>query len=834
MDDKQKKLNDTESVDVVDISENIEKINVNENHENHEELHDNESTFEDNFIYHLINKKNLSNPKVLLTLAICAVMLIVFIVHFPSLSSKALSFDDNLYLVSNNLVKNPGISSTVKFLTEVLRPSTVGGYYQPFAMISLMVDYGMGGSVDNLMPFHRTSLLLHMFNTCLIILILYLLFRNIWVSSIVGLIFGVHPLTVETIAWVGERKTTLAAFFALISILAYILYNKKSDKRFYYASVILYLCSLMSKPTSTTLPIALLLLDFWPLYRATSKNIVNLVIEKVPYFVIGIFSGIITYLSQKYTAGVITPENYSLLKIPYTICHNIIFYLYKIFLPFNLSSHYPIPDPMSINQPMILAGIIGTLILIPLLLISLRRTRALFTGWLIFFVIILPTMQIIGFTIVIASDKYAYLPAIGLLLALAWFFNWILEKISLYPHSKKIILNSVLGVLVLGSFIYESVLTRDYTSCWQTTEKLYKHMISLAPKQYLLYYNLGCALNDEGNFKDALDNYKKAISLNANFPGAYINIGNIVKKDSEEEALTYYKKALSFANRYPGDVAKAYYNIAYILESKKDYEGAIENYDQAIRLSPDFSDAYVKKCLILKDLNKLDDALEQLKKSLNANPNDPKVNFNIGLILAQEDDLQGAQEYYKKTLELDPESIEAIINLSDIFLKQKKYLEAEAYARQAIELNASYTEAYSNLGNALANQGKFEDAVRNYMEALRISPDNVKACYNIGFSFYNLGKYDEAVKYYTGAIKIDPSFENAYNNLGAALVKENKIDEAINNYKEMAVKFPKSENAHRNLGTLLQKKGDVENAKKEFDEVLKINPKATNLGSVKR
>ena len=164
---------------------------------------------------------------------IVAVCVIVLVVHWPALSAKAVSFDDDTYVTNNLLVQNPGWASANRFLTEVFSPSTVGGYYQPLAMISLMFDYAVGGRTDNLMPFHRTSIALHVANTVLIIVLLYLLFGNIWLAAAAGLLFGVHPMTVESIAWVTERKTLLAAFFSFWSLLFYILFTRTAAKKYY-------------------------------------------------------------------------------------------------------------------------------------------------------------------------------------------------------------------------------------------------------------------------------------------------------------------------------------------------------------------------------------------------------------------------------------------------------------------------------------------------------------------------------------------------------------------------------------------------------------------------
>jgi len=238
--------------------------------------------------------------------------------HWPVLSGRALSFDDSMYLEKNELVQNPSWRSARRFLSEVLEPSTVTGYYQPLAMISLMLDYAMGGRSDNLLPFHITSLCLHVFNTSLIIVFLYVLFGRVWPAVVGGLLFGLHPLTVEPVAWVAERKTLLASFFALWCMIIYVRYARGGNRRLLIGSAVLYVLALMSKPTTTPLPVLLLLLDFWPLGRLNRRAL----LEKVPLFVIMLIFGIITVISQGRTATITMPYEYSYVRIPLVVCHN--------------------------------------------------------------------------------------------------------------------------------------------------------------------------------------------------------------------------------------------------------------------------------------------------------------------------------------------------------------------------------------------------------------------------------------------------------------------------------------------------------------------------------
>ncbi|MHC4498932.1 MAG: hypothetical protein ACYS21_07445, partial [Planctomycetota bacterium] len=267
---------------------------------------------------------------VVLLVLLLAVAICVTLAHWPTLSAQASSFDDEQYLHKNPLVQNPSWNSTWRFLSELLAPSTVGGYYQPLAMISLMLDYAMGGRSDNLLQFHVTSLCLHVLNTSLIIILLYMLFGKVWPAMIVGLLFGVHPMTVEPISWVSERKTLLASFFALWCLILYVRsVQKRGSRTLFGTSIAMYVLALMSKPTTTMVPILLLLLDFWPLRRLSKRAFM----EKLPLFVIMIIFVFITVISQGRTASVIMPTEYNPTRIPLILCHNIIFYPYKIIWP---------------------------------------------------------------------------------------------------------------------------------------------------------------------------------------------------------------------------------------------------------------------------------------------------------------------------------------------------------------------------------------------------------------------------------------------------------------------------------------------------------------------
>ena len=674
----------------------------------------------------------MSSKNVLLAILIVCVCAAVIAVHWPALSARALSFDDDGYLVYNALVKNPGFFSAWKFLSQVFEPSTVEGYYQSLAMISLMFDYSIGGRVENLLPFHRTSLALHTVNTALVIVLLYLLFGEVWIAAAVGLLFGLHPMTVETITWVSERKTLIASFFAFWSLFFYLRYTNKrsviSERNiipagaagfqsssgcftwgFYVACLFSYLLALMSKPTSIPLPVLMLLIDFWPLKRLKWWS----VFEKIPFFILGGIFTVITYVSQTRTAGSILPTEVGIWRIPLILCHNIIFYLYKIIWPVNLSSHYPFPDPLSLFQPMVLTGVIGTCILIPLLLISLRWTRSVFTGWLFFFVAILPTMQIIGFTFTIASDKFAYIPSFGLLMVLTYFLcafvrnQFHISYLRLKSFSSVAV---IMFVLMLASA--ESLSTRSYLIHWRDSVSLFEYMLSKAPNATPLLNNLGNAYCKLGRYQDATEAYKQVVNLLPDYAGAHYNLG-----------------------------------IAYSKLGR--YQDAIEPFKQAIRIKPDYADAY----------------------------------SNLGNACLKLGHWQDAIENYKQAIRIKPGYIDVYYNIGQAFIGLGRYDEALRSFNQAVKINPGFAEAHYKIGIVYGKLGSFQEEIESYKKAVSIKPDFAGAHYNLGVACGVLGRHQEAINSFKQAVSIKPDFVEAHYNLGITYLLNGDKSLALEEYR---------------------------------------------------
>lgn len=624
-----------------------------------------------------------SSTQTLLILLVVAAVLVTA-VHWPALSARALSFDDQDYLVDNQLVRNPGFTSAWRFLSEVLEPSTIGGYYQPMAMISLMVDYGLGGRIDYLSPFHTTSLILHVANTLLIITLLYLLFGQPWPAAIVGILFGIHPLTVEPIPWVGERKTLLAAFFSLLALIGYVRYAKTHRLRWFLAATLGYLLALLSKPTSTPLPLAMLVLDGWPLQRFSRRAIV----EKLPLLALAAVSALITFTSQQRTAVVALPGQYNPIEIPMMICHNIMFYLYKLVWPANLTSHYPLPAPFRLTEPWILAGMIGTCVLIPLLIWSLRRTRSLVAGWLIYFLMLLPTIQIIGFSNVIASDKYAYLPAIGLLLVIAYALaQWSSRATNPTDRTRRIGILAGAAALI---FCAEAYGTRQYLSVWRDTETLYRHMIALAPQAGTLHAHLGNVYLEQGRTDEAVAEMRDAARLTPNFAPIHNDLANALKTQGKfDEAIAEYAEALRLQPNY----AAPYSNLGALLVSRGRAKEALVYFQEAIRRLPKLADAHYNLATALVSLGRTNEAVASFRKALEYRYHYPDAHNNLAVVLAGQGRVDEAIDHFREAIRFSPDYAEAHFNLAETLARAGRNLEAIQEYQEVLRIDSSDEDA---------------------------------------------------------------------------------------------------------------------------------------------
>ncbi|MBU0639740.1 MAG: tetratricopeptide repeat protein [Planctomycetes bacterium] len=692
-------------------------------------------------------------------LLLAAVAAVVVATHWRVLSAQALSFDDVQYLTENELVRNPSWNSVGRFFGEVLRPSTVGGYYQPLAMTSLMLDCARGGTPDNLRAFHETNLALHTLNTALVGLLLYALFGRPWVAAAVGLLFGVHPLTVESVAWLSDRKTLLATCFTLWCLLAYVRYVRRHGALCYGAALMLYTCALLSKPTSIMLPFLLLLLDYWPLRRRFTRYVI---LEKLPLLVLCAAFAIITFVSQVQVANVRMPGDEGVLRIPLTVCHNIVFYLYKIFWPVAVSAYYPFPRPLDLSHAAVLAGVIGTGVLLAGLLISLRWTRAAAAGWLFFFVAILPTLGVVGITGAIAADRYAYLPLLGILLCVAHFVGRVWDGRAA-GRGGGLRRGVLLGVVVLLALL-EAYGTRAHLAHWRDSVSLYRHMVAVAPDAAQSRNNLAIALVKQGQTAEAIEQYTAALRLEPDLPKIYGNLGAaLAELGRVEEAGKCYAEAV---RRDPQN-ARNHYNLGLTWLKTGRLPEAVRALEQAVRLQPDDPVLHNDLGNALAGMQQFERGIAAYREALRLRPEYAEAHHNLGLALVKAGRVAEALPCYAEALRLDPENAGVHNSRGTALARLNRIDEAVVAFRTALRCDPNHARAHNNLGQALALQDRPDEAVEQYTQAIRLQPDYLAAYLNLGEVLAQTGRRDEAAQVYQRVLQLVPGHAEAQQQLEA-------------------------------------------------------------------
>lgn len=606
-------------------------------------------------------------------MALVLLVLAVSWTHWPVLSAQALCLDDGEFLKDNPLVQNPGWNSAKRFFGEVFEPTSVGGYYLPLSMVSLMGDYAMGGRPDDLFAFHRTNLVLHVANTLLVFAVLYLLFGNVLASVMVALLFGLHPLTVEPVAWIGERKTLLAGFFSFLSILAYVRSAKRNAIGWLIASVAAYVLALLSKPTAVPLPLLLMAIDYWPIRRWDRRTIVG----KWPYFALALAFGVITIVSHGRTAGISESHFSDLVRLPLRLGHLIAFYLGKVIWPVNLSSVYPAPDPMSLGNPTIMVSVLVVVALAIVVAYSLKRTRALFAASIFFLLGIAPTLGVVRYSWVYASDKYVYLPMLGFLLLVAALFRPAMRRAA---HRRLVIIVPVLGVCAA-----EAVATRSYLRKWRDTQTLSKYILTQAPDNAQIRINLAAAYEEQRRISDAIDQYQQAIRIDPDYALAHSNLGSaLIKAGRTQEAITHIRRALE--------------------------------------IKPGFAQGHNNLAVALLSLGRIDEAKHHCLESIRLKPGYPRPLFNLANVHAARGRISDAIQLYRQAVEIDARYVEAYRSLGRLLLSEGSPDEAVDCYLKVLEISAAAAEDHFGLAMSLFQMHKTTKALESFEQAMRMAP----------------------------------------------------------------------------------------------------------------
>jgi tetratricopeptide (TPR) repeat protein len=552
--------------------------------------------------------------------------------------------------------------------------------WHPLTSLSHLVDCQLFGL--NPTGHHLTNLLFHTASTLLLFSILKRMTAAFWPCLFVALAFAVHPLNVESVAWIAERKNVLSGFFWILTIATYVRYTERPGLVRFLLLVLVFALATLTKPIVVTLPFALLLLDYWPLGRlqwprrgqrqdlsepeaeqtgSQGTPIWRLLLEKTPLFLLTIGLSTVTYIAQQ-RGGVVSDLGNVPLK--YRAANALVSYAAYI------------------RKRQIVVSVLLFLSITVAVIWLARSRRYLAVGWLWFFGILVPVIGLVQVGAQAMADRYAYLPFIGLFIMIAWGLPDLLAK----WRSRRIALGAV-GLVVLLAL---SICTRLQLRHWRNNKALFEHAISVTGDNFVMNNNYANILNSIGQVEDAIDYFYKALRIKSNSPEVHNNLGNaLCKLDRVDEAIKHYKKALELRPNF----AQAHYNLAIALDKQGKIDEAIREYRQALRFRSDNVDTL----------------------------------SNLGLALAKKGNFSEAIEYYREALKLEPENVIAHGRLGMALASVKKFDEAIEQFQIVLKAAPEDLEMHCNVGILLAAQGKTDEAIKAYRRALKIDPNYTKA-----------------------------------------------------------------------------------------------------------
>lgn len=665
-----------------------------------------------------------------LTILIClGLALAVFAVFSQVLKCDFVNYDDPSYIINNQHVQH-GIT------LESLKWAFTTGYssnWHPLTWVSHMIDFQIYG----LKPWghHLTNLLFHGANSVLLFLLLRLMTGRLWPSAFVAALFALHPLRVESVAWVSERKDVLSTFFWILTVGAYVRYVQTPGQRtkWFLLSLVAFALALMSKPMVVTLPFILLLIDVWPLKRiaVTQLEIANLkrpLLEKLPFLALALGSSLVTFFVQQHGGAVSSLSSLTIAQRIENMFVAYVRYIGKTFWPADLTILYPHP----VDWPWSLI-IVSIIILVAITVLVIRQLRVrpyLAVGWFWFLGMLIPVIGLVQVGVQSMADRYSYVPMVGVLIAVTW------AAIELIPS--RAALTSV-AVMAIGACC---VITPIQVGYWQNSGTLYRRAVAVTDKNYVAYNNLGYYLFCNGESAQAMDFYRKAVEIEPSYEDAHKNLGFcLAEMGKNEEAIEEYKKVLAI-NR---NLTEVHNHLGNALSNIGQNDAAVHEYEIVIQQQPTHADAHNNLGIALAMKGQLDEAIVHFQLAVRYKTNYASAHSNLGNAYAVEGGNLLAQG----------KAAEA----------QMKFNEAIAEYKECMRLGPNDPQAYYNLGNVLTQNEKLDEAIQQYRKAIQIKPENPEAHLSLGLALARQGKRSEAEAEYLIALKQKPNYPEAANQL---------------------------------------------------------------------
>jgi protein O-mannosyl-transferase len=578
----------------------------------------------------------------------CAVLaLATWLAFRHALDNDFVNYDDPDYAYENPHVRAGLTAEGVRWAFR-LHPDIP--CWDPLTWLSLMLDSSLQGTGPR--GYHRTNLLLHVANTLLLFLFLWSTTGRLGRSALVAAFFALHPLHVEPVAWVSERKGVLSTFFGLLTLCAYAGYAARPNAVRYLLVLVLFTLSLLSKAILVTLPCLLLLLDYWPLGRwrpagtpvpaggPTPVPVSRLLLEKVPLFALAAAVSVVTFVAQR--GAVSSLEHLPFLPRLANSLTAYVTYLRQTFWPAGLAAYYPHPQRQVLPGPT--AG--AALLLVTLsvaFLAGARRRPYLAVGWLWFLGTLVPVSGLVQIGTHAHADRYTYVPLVGLFLLLVWGGADLLGRLRCPA--------AVSGTLA-GLLLWACALCTWLQVCvWRDSVTLWQHALDVTAGNYLAHDNLGVALWAQGKQGEAMAHYAEAIRVGPHFANAHYNLGVALEEQGRQAAaVEHYRAALRLYPRH----ARAHHNLGVALWSRGALDEAAEHYAAAVAINPDYASAWHNLGVVRWQQGRPDEATACYRRAVELRPDVARYQSSLAFALGEQGRPEEARPHYEQSLRLDP------------------------------------------------------------------------------------------------------------------------------------------------------------------------------------
>jgi tetratricopeptide (TPR) repeat protein len=742
--------------------------------------------------------------------ASCVVALAVA-VYAPVGRFEFVNYDDYHYVVENTHVATGLTPGNAWWALHAFW----AGNWHPLTWISHQLDASLFGLDPG--GHHATNLLLHAANGVALLAVLFSLTGSLWPSAAVAALFVVHPLNVESVAWVSERKNVLSTLLWILAMGAWGAYARHPSRGRYALAALWLALGLAAKPMVVTLPLVLLLLDWWPLRRfdpdgpGAWARALTLVKEKLPLIALSVLSSLLTLGAQKGAGAVTTLDQVPFQARLANAAVSYVGYLGQVVWPAGLSAFYPHPGRSLKPGPLLLA--LSLILLLSALAWRARRAAPCVpVGWLWYLGTLVPVIGLVQVGSQAHADRYAYVPLIGIFCAIAWGLP------ALLPAPRTLAALAAVAVAALAVAAHRQALH------WRDSIALFEHSKAVTRRNYVAYTNLGLAYNKQKKWDTAIENFKAALRIEPDSAEALGHMGlAFAKKGEVDAAIAALEKAIAI---YPKS-EHAHNNLGVALR-KRNPAKAVEHLRQAVALAPSFAEARINLAAALFTAGNDSEAREALAEAVRLEPGVAPTRTRVGAVWLDRGELAAAIREFEEALRLDPRHNDALNSRGVARLRQGDLAGARSDFEQVLRRTPDDADARSNLGTVLVRTGRPAEGRAELARAIELNPRHADAHATLGAILAQDGELDDAIPHFRAAVEADPTNAVALNNLGAALLQKGDTASALERLEAAVGANPRLADAHSNLGVALLQQGRTAEAIRHLQRALELSPDQAN------